>query len=78
MSKKQDQLKDVATLVGTLMVSEFYGSVTVNLVKGEVTIVRVEQTIKLPLPKGPSKPFKEMTAQEYLDYQRQVWDGKEA
>lgn len=57
---KTEQVLWLATLLATLAQSQFYGEVTVQIQKGDITIGRVNQTVKPVV-----KPFKEMTAVEY-------------
>lgn len=53
------------TLVATLCGSEYYGEVTIQMVKGEITLIRLGQTLK-----PPRKSWREMTGPEYIESKR--------
>jgi hypothetical protein len=47
------QLNQLNTLIATLIQADFWGTLTLNIQAGEITIIGVNRTYKLPAPKPP-------------------------
>lgn len=64
MSKTADDIHWCVTLLSTLAASGFYGDVVLQFTDGQLTLGRVNQTLKPAAAK-----FKDMTAQQYRMHQ---------
>jgi hypothetical protein len=47
------QLNQLNTLIATLIQADFWGTLTLHIQAGEITIIGVNRTYKLPQPKPP-------------------------
>lgn len=71
---QDEKLEWVTTLVASLASSEFYGQVTIQISKGDITIARVEQTVK-PARK---KSWREMNQEEYIESRGLSYEQEES